>query len=312
MDRRIVKSFMVAMGVGVCAGVIPLAGPTRAIGQVSERDVTITGPRGRTVERQMESRVTPFGVDRRTIVRRPGGTFERDVHMARPGGYWGGGGFGPGPRPPVFVERNVFVNGGGGNALGAGLLGAAVGTGAGLLIGSALASPPPQPVYVAPAPFFVTPGTTVVVSPPVRYVRQPPPTVVIDEVALALGRLQSTHETSRRDACYQLGRMGDSRAIQGLFERLKFDKAKDVRVAAATAIGQIGDPGAAVLLQRAITYDKKQEVRDAAAVALARLPKPMTAAAPVMASPYTTPSEPAFEPVERVPPPPVPASNLPH
>jgi len=303
------------LALGLVVGGVSGFGPSPAWAQVRERDVTITGPRGRSVERHLESRIGPGGVDRQMTIRRPGGTFERDVHFGRGPTFAGGQGFYPGPRGPGFIERDVIINrGGGGNALGAGLIGAAIGTGAGMLLGSALASPPPPPpVYVAPSPLYVAPGPAyvvpapppaVIVNPPVRY-QQRQATVVVDEVDLAIGRLQSAHEASRRDACAELGRMGDARAIPALIDRLKHDTSKHVRATAATAIGQVGDPGTSVILQRAITYDKKQEVRDAAAAALAMMPQP-AASAPV-SDVSTTFSEPAIEPIERVPPPPSPA-----
>src|SRR5207302_1820067 len=115
----------------------------------------------------------------------------------------GAGGFVPSPRRPVFLERNVFINNGGGgpSSLASFGIGAALGTGAGLLLGSAFSPPPPppvlvtqpvvvaqpgQPIYVAPPP------PTVVYTPPAPY-QAAPPTVVIDPVAQAMARLQSHH-----------------------------------------------------------------------------------------------------------------------
>jgi hypothetical protein len=304
------------LGIGFKTGAVlalalgGLVGPAAAQTQVIERDVKITGPRGNSVERQTDIRRGPNGIQRDLTIRRPGGTFTRETVLGRSPGFGGGGrgwGYGPPRRPVFFGGGPVFVNQGGGNALGAGLIGAAVGTGAGLLIGSALASPPPPPVMIAPTPVYAVPAVppTVVVNPPVRYQQAPPQTIVVDEVALAMGRLKSFHESSRLDACVQLGRMGDARAVPGLIDRLKNDHGRDVRVAAATALGEIGEPNSAIVLQRAITYDKKQEVRDAAAAALARMSRP----APVVtANGAPTTAEPALEPIERVPSPPVPGN----
>ncbi len=65
-----------------------------AIGQTVERDTTITGPRGRTIERQVEIQREPGSIDRQVQIKRPGGTFERQVQIQRSpaGGPW---------RPPI-------------------------------------------------------------------------------------------------------------------------------------------------------------------------------------------------------------------
>jgi hypothetical protein len=290
---------------------------------VRERDTTITGPRGRTAERDLKSTITPGGIDRQTIIRRPGGaTFERDVHINRSPGFAGGaGGFRPVPTGRnVFIERNVFVNnrpGWGWSPLANFGLGAALGAGTGLLLGSALASPPPPPpIYVAPAPVVVAaPGT--VVRPPVVIQPAAPATVVVDQVALAVNRLRSNHDHSRRDACYTLGRLGDPRGVPALIDRLKNDRATEVKVAAATALGQIGEPGSAIVLERATIYDKKQEVRDAAATALAMIHQRTAASASAsvapaggnvsLSGPATSSAVPPLEePPLNVPPPPKP------
>jgi hypothetical protein len=324
-----------ALGLGLGAG----TAPATALGQVRERDVTITGPRGRTIERKLESQRGPGYLDRQTTIVRPGGTYTRDVQIQRgpafaPGGR--GGWAGPrgfwGPPGRVFVERPVVVGGWGPSpgasfGLGAGL-GALFGTGAGLLLGQAMSQPaaPPPPVVVAPAPVYVAPGAvpasavTAAPAPPPAYAA--PASPGFDPVADAVGRLNSWHENSRRDGALTLGRLGDPRAVPALVDRLKNDRSKDVRIAAATAIGQIGDPGSAVVLQRAIVYDKTQAVRDAAAAALARMPREIqqagasanAAAPPITSTPAPVPggTTPDFRPVdgqpaESVPPPPTPA-----
>jgi HEAT repeat protein len=142
-------------------------------------------------------------------------------------------------------------------------------------------------------------------------VQAPPPVVVAnDPVATEIVRLSSRHESSRRDAVANLGRMHDARAVSAIVDRLKNDHSKDVRVAAANALGEIGDPGASLYLERSVVYDHKQEVRDAASAALARMPRPSPA--PVASAGATsTPSVLRLEPAERVPPPPIPASPAP-
>ena len=288
--------------------------------QVRERDVTITGPRGNSVQRKFESVRTPGGLTREMTIQRPGGTYQRDLTITRPpgvgggdGGGWGYGG--PAVRNNVFIERDVIVP-----PPRPFLPGLSVGPSFNLSLGLPVA--PPPPVYYAPAPVFL-PSPTVVYTPPVRYLPGQP--VVVDPVADAIGRLSSLHSNSRRDGAYTLGRLGDARAVAPLIDRLKHDSSKDVRIAAATALGQIGEPSTAIILQRAIIYDKKQEVRDAATLALSKMPKVVehetasVAAAPrrtVMSRPPTgerRPSsnsnslQPLPEPAENVPPPPVPS-----
>jgi len=284
--------------------------PAGALGQVRERDVTITGPRGRTIERHLESRLGPNGLTRDMTITRPGGTYRREAVFSgapafRPG---------PGPRPPVILERNVFVGGGGPgiSPLASFGLGAALGTGAGVLLDRTLAPPPPpvvvaSPMVVAPLP----PPTVIYNTPPVAYA-QPPvqQTVVVDQVAIQTARFSSSHVASRREAAAVLGRLGDPRAIPALVERLKLDSDKTVRITAANSIAQIGDPKSAIYLERASIYDKRQDVRDAAAAALARMPKEVVVP---QATASTSPgiSIPPLSDSERIPPPPpTPANGL--
>ena len=302
-----------------------------AFGQTRERDIKVTGPRGRSIERDFRSTVGPGGIDRQSTITRNGSTFERDVHISRPpvgGPAFGARGFMPGPPPGrTVIERDVFINnggyrGGGGLTRGESFgIGAAVGTGAGLLLGKVLsgpAAPPPpayyvpQPVVVGPPPLYLAPAVVpppVVYQPPVRY--QPPGPVVVDPVGQAIGRLASSHDNSRIEGALVLGRLGDARAVAPLVDRLKNDHNKDVRIAAAKALGQIGDPTGAVVLERATIYDKKQEVRDAAALALAKMPREAPSSAPpVTTSAPATELRPLSEP-EAVPPPPTPALRRP-
>ncbi len=284
-----------------------------------ERDVTITGPRGRSIERRIQTERGPGFVDRQVNIRRPNGTYQSDVRLQRgPANF--GRGFVPGrggfvsggwDDRPVFVNREVVVPNEGvpllpALAVGGGLFGL------GMLTGSALSSaPPPPPAYImAPAP-----PPVVYYNAPQPYSPAPPATVVVDPVANAMGRLKSHHDHSRRDGAAVLGRLRDPRAVPALVDRLKNDWAKEVRVAAATALGEIGDPRALVPLERATVYDKRQEVRDAAASSLSRIQQAQTQAAATPASApssFSTPAPtgttvPNLDAPERVPPPPTPA-----
>lgn len=277
-----------------------------------ERDVTITGPRGRTIERSIKTERGPGFVDRQVNIQRPGGSFHSNVMAQRlphgrpaPGFR---GGFGPrpywgwGPRPVVVNE---------GIGLGPALLGGAGLFGLGMVAGSAVSSQPayPAPVYVAPAQ-----PPVVVVNQPQPYSPTPPPpaTVVVDPVVDAMNRLKSHHNHSRRDGALTLGTLRDSRAVPALLDRLKNDFSPEVRVAAATALGEIGDPRASLGLERASVYDWKQSVRDAAAAAYSRLPREVPAnhavAPPVANVPASGTSVPAAPAIEEVPPPPTPAT----
>jgi hypothetical protein len=318
-----------------------------ARGQVveRERDVTITGPRGRSIERSITTERGPGFVDRQVNIQRPGGTFHSNAVIQRAPSVVRGGGFPPpgrfggwGPRPGF--PREVIINNGGGAASWLAPLAVGLGSfGVGMFAGSALASTPPPPppipapVYVVPTPGYVVqpvpavayPAQSAIVSQPGQVV-QGTQTPVVDPITEAVARLQSHHANSRRDGAYTLGRLRDPRAIPALVERLRNDYDVDVRVAAATALGEIGDPRAAVYLERVTIYDKKQKVRDAAALALTHLPReiapgaaapapPEAGLTPVSPNMMPSPSFPAPapsssrvdpEPIERVPPPPTP------
>ncbi len=231
--------------------------------QVIERDTKITGPRGRTINRQVEIERGPGTFQRQLQIQRPGGTLERSTTIQRGWGGFPGGGFGgfrpfpffPGPRPvtswglgitaapiisiPFFAGGGVGV--GGGAVAGPGMGGAGMPGGGG--VGGPGGVPGGQP----------GPAT------------QPNP---LDPVVLAAQKLQSFHASSRRDGARELGQLGDPRAIPTLVHVLKTDSAKEVRVAAATSLGEIGGSEAEVVLERCIIYEKKQEVKDAAASAL--------------------------------------------
>jgi hypothetical protein len=230
---------------------------TMASGQVVEekRDTKVTGPRGRTIERDITVQKGPGFINRQVEVKRPGETIVRDTQIrtglgGRPGlapfrgappRFYGGPRFVENvivQRPPVIsafvgVPALSFFYGGGGGGVGVPIPGP----------GGPVAPPPPPPQF--------------------------------DAFTDAVGRLKSFHASSRRDGCLTLGRMGDPRGVPALNERLEHDFDKDVRVAAAWALGEIGDERGAVALERAVLSEKwHHEVRDAAALALKKLPKP--------------------------------------
>jgi hypothetical protein len=252
------KRFLIAVAIGSSASALDPGAAVR--GQVLERDTTITGPRGRSIERQVEIKRGPGTIQRQVEIKRPGGTFDRQVQLQRSPGFVRG--FAPGmwsrpawigPRPLVLAQPAP--------AFGFGLLAAPFlnfsfgGGGSGLGFGAGMGGPGAG----GPAPFAGGPGAGA----------QPPPPP--DRVALECQRLQSFQISHRKDAAYTLGRLGDPRATPSLVHVLKYDNFKDVRVAAAIALGEIGGSEAAVALERAAIYDHREDVKKAAATALDRL-----------------------------------------
>ncbi len=226
-----------------------LANPSGVLhGQTVERDTTITGPRGRSIQRQVEVQRSPGMIDRQVTIKRPGGTFERQVEVQR--STLAGRGFGGGPWARPFYGPRPVVIGSSAPALGFGLVAAPFmnfsfggggggfgGGGGGGMSGGSGAPPPPPP----------------------------------DQVALMCQRLQGFHLTGRKEAAYTLGEIGDPRAVPTLVHVLKYDNFKDVRIAAAIALGEIGGSPAAVALERASVYDHRDDVKKAASTALERL-----------------------------------------
>jgi hypothetical protein len=221
-----------------------------ARGQTFERDTTITGPRGRTVERQVEIQRRPGSIDRQVQIKRPGGTFERQVQIQRspvPRVAWGPGFGGPWRGGPWFPRPAVI--GPAVPAFGFGLL--AVPSFNFAFGGGGLVPPPVGPMG---------PGAPAAGVPP-------PP----DQVALEAQRLQSFYPGTRKEAAYTLGRLGDPRAVPSLVNALKHDLFHDVRIASALALGEIGGSESAIALERCSIYDKRDDVRRAAKTALTRL-----------------------------------------
>jgi HEAT repeats len=244
---------------------------TMALGQVveKERETTVTGPKGRTIQRDITVQKGPGFINRQVEVKRPGETIIRDtrIQTGPGGGRFGGppafnGGiprFYGGPR---FVQNVIVPQPAVAGFIGLpplGLFFGGGGGGGGVGIGGGGPVPPPPGGPGGP----------------------PPPPPGFDAFADAVGRLKSFHASSRRDGALALGRMGDPRAVLALNERLEHDFDKDVRVASAWALGEIGDERGAVALERAVLSEKwHHEVRDAAATALKKLPKPGEVRAP--------------------------------
>ena len=259
-----------------------LLASSAAWGQVAERDTKLTGSRGRTIERSIQTERGPGYVDRQIEIKRPGGTLTRETRVPRPGGYPQRYGPPGGPLRPRVIERDVVVE----RPV---LVAPLVAPFLSFSFGSPPPPPPPPPVVYAPEPVYIA-SPMVIAAPPVvvavpAYAPGPvplptSPPVIAGEPALpppvadAVGRLASLHHQSRRDGALTLGHLGDDRALTPLMDRLEHDFDREVRVAAAWALGEIGDPRAGVALQRATLYDRRQEVRTAAGTAYQRLPKP--------------------------------------
>lgn len=258
-----------------------------ASAQTFERDVTVTGPRGRTLERKTEIHRGPAGVERDIQIRRPSGTYSRQVEVRRAPGF--------APRGPVHGPRYMPFGplppspGFGPGAL----VGLGVGLAALPAIGFAAGVASRPAVVVAPAPIVTSPvvvaGPTVVAAAPVQVA----PIDAADPVNLSAQKLSSYYYGSRRDGAVELGRLGDPRGVSALIHVLKYDNFKDVRIAAAHALGEIGGPRAATALERCIVYEKRQPVRDAASSALALL---RTREAHVIESHSSNPSPPPARP----------------
>jgi hypothetical protein len=288
MNRR--RILFASWGFGMVMCMVAVASAT---GQTVERDTTITGPRGRSITRDVEVQRGPGTIDRSVQIKRPGGTIDRSVQIQRSpaGGPWRPGGFVPGPRPWMFGPRPVIINqapafgfglaavplpfmnfsfggGGGGMGMGGGGGGGGMGMGGGPGPGGPPGMPPPPP----------------------------------DQVALMSQRLQNFYPSNRKEAAYKLGQLQDPRAVPALVHVLKYDTWKDVRIAAAIALGEIGGPEAAIALERDAVYDHKEEVRKAASTALERLNAKAKAAPPMPLGERPLPPASAPSPFQQSPP----------
>src|SRR5262245_42767107 len=89
------------LGLITTLGLATIGGPSW--GQIVEREVTITGPRGRSIERSFVSERGPAGVlSRQMTVQRPGATYRSAAQVVRPPSFGRPGpvvrgGFGPRP-----------------------------------------------------------------------------------------------------------------------------------------------------------------------------------------------------------------------
>jgi hypothetical protein len=223
------------------AGLFWLVATATSSAQVAERDVTVTGPRGNSVERKIVTeRNGPF-IDRQVTIKRPGGTITRNSEVFAPRGGYGrpypvGRGFGPGPFVAFgapFVAAPAFS----------------------LFVGSA-----PPPVAFGPPP-------VVAAGPPL------PPPLPPDAVAVAVGKFKSLHSNIRREGALTLGHLKDPRGVSPLIDRLEHDMEKEVRMAAAWSLAEIGDPRAVVALETARQFDKRADVRAVAEKSLSRMPR---------------------------------------
>ncbi|MDG3007002.1 HEAT repeat domain-containing protein [Paludisphaera mucosa] len=284
-----------------------------------ERDVSITGPGGRTIERRTSVERSPGHVDRQLQISRPGGTLERSVHASAGPAFRGGPGFRPGPGPRFGPPPPWY----GPPRSGPGVW-PAVSFGLGALTGAAIAAPIARAtapsVVVVDQPAFVA-APAVIAAPPTVVVEQPAVIDPLDPVALAAQRLQSVHGGTRREGAQSLGLLGDPRGVPPLVDALKNDWNTSVRVAAAESLGQIGGPEAEAVLGRCVVYEKKDSVRDAAAQAL-QVARARDAAIAASAPPVATETviESRVEPLPRtasaaprrvVPKPPAPAPARP-
>jgi hypothetical protein len=139
----------------------------------------------------------------------------------------------------------------------------------------------PPPLYVVPQPVVVRPAAPAVVvagspdadlpppsapSPPVL----PAPTVRGARPVSAGADLQALADPSpaaRAEACIQLGRRRDTRAVSPLIRLLREDDSPQVREAACRALGLLAAAEALPALQQAASADADRDVRKTASFA---------------------------------------------
>jgi len=83
-----------------------------------------------------------------------------------------------------------------------------------------------------------------------------------------LRKLESSLAGVRSHAAWQLGRLGDTSAVQALIKALQTDENEDVRWTAAWALAELGDAAAIPALEAASEMDESDEVRSRAWEAL--------------------------------------------
>ena len=197
-SRRGGMAGILALGMGLGLGMGAL--PARGQAYERERDVKVTGPRGRSIERRSPQREGARDDQSPGRGRPAGGDLSARGPGRAPAGLYR-----PGPpvyagRPGVIRQREVIIDRRpaiAGGFIAAPFFNFAFGT---------PAPPPPPVMYYPPPPVYVEPVEPI---PPV--VVSPPRRVVVDAFADAMTRLQSDHDNSRRDGAYTLGRLGDPR-----------------------------------------------------------------------------------------------------
>ncbi len=183
-----------------------------------------------------------------------------------------------GPRPfpqrgPVIVNNYQNDN--------SGLVASALGFGAGMLIGKAVAEPPIPRTSTVIVTQPVAPPVIVTqpVSHPPLIVNQAAPSITtvvaqptpVDAVSEGLKMLNSHWPGKRRDGAMLLGRHRARQGVGPLLDLLRNDRSEDVRKSAAWALAEIGDTNALDYLTKAAQYDHSPEVKAAANAAYQRL-----------------------------------------
>ena len=102
------KTGLYLYAISVCASCLIVQGG-RVLGQDVERDTTITGPRGRTIQRHVDIQRGPGTIDRSVTIKRPGGTFERQTQIQRSPAMGRRPIPGPWPRPPWIGPRPLAI-----------------------------------------------------------------------------------------------------------------------------------------------------------------------------------------------------------
>ena len=221
---------LVALGFGA------IVDGSLAVGQTVERDTTITGPRGRSIKRQVEVQRGPGGIDRSVQIQRPGGTFDRQVqvhaHLRGDRRWVVHGRALPGFRGRSWSAPPAPAFGFG--LMAAPMLNFSFGGGGGGMLGGPGGPPPGGPGPGGPGG-------------PAGGPPQPP-----DQVALMTQRLQSFYSSHRKDAAYTLGRLHDPRdpvadscpevrLIEGRSDRLGDRTGRNRRLRFRRRIGAVRD-----------------------------------------------------------------------